>query len=62
MEAKVENRGNSLRGCNLRVFDNREFAELLSQSVTRNYETVFSLTHMCFIRISFVKGWGADYR
>lgn len=49
-------------GCNLRVFDNREFAELLSQSVTRNYETVFSLTHMCFIRISFVKGWGADYR
>ncbi|VDO13364.1 unnamed protein product [Rodentolepis nana] len=48
--------------CNLRVFDNREFAELLSQSVTRNYETVFSLTHMCFIRISFVKGWGADYR
>ncbi|VDD75958.1 unnamed protein product [Mesocestoides corti] len=48
--------------CNLRVFDNREFAELLSQSVSRNYETVFSLTHMCFIRISFVKGWGADYR
>ncbi|KAL5110390.1 hypothetical protein TcWFU_005391 [Taenia crassiceps] len=48
--------------CNLRVFDNREFADLLSQSVTRNYETVFSLTHMCFIRISFVKGWGADYR
>ncbi|VEL33100.1 unnamed protein product [Protopolystoma xenopodis] len=31
-------------------------------SATRSYETVFSLTHMCAIRISFVKGWGADYR
>ncbi|KAL3319152.1 Mothers against decapentaplegic 2 [Cichlidogyrus casuarinus] len=48
--------------CNLKLFDNKDFAELLEQSVNQNYETVFSLTHMCAVRISFVKGWGTDYQ
>ncbi|KAF6780218.1 hypothetical protein AHF37_00287 [Paragonimus kellicotti] len=48
--------------CNLKLFDSRAFATQLVECFSRSYESVFALTHMCAIRISFVKGWGAEYR
>lgn len=50
-------------GRSLKVFDNTEFAELLRgrAASAHAYEGVYELLKMCVIRISFVKGWGAEY-
>ena len=49
-------------GCVMCVFNNQFFAHQLTQSVHQGFEEVFKLTRMCMIRISFVKGWGVEYR
>jgi len=49
-------------GCNLKIFSNTEFAKTLSDTIQHGYNGVFNLTRICSIRMSFVKGWGEEYR
>jgi len=35
--------------------------QMLEKAKSDGYQHVYELQKMCFVRLSFVKGWGADY-
>uniref|UniRef100_A0A7E4VBQ6 Mothers against decapentaplegic homolog n=1 Tax=Panagrellus redivivus TaxID=6233 RepID=A0A7E4VBQ6_PANRE len=50
------------RGVSLMIFNMKQFEKMFSEAVERGYEAVYALMRMCVLRISFVKGWGSNYR
>ncbi len=46
----------------MKIFDSDDFTQVLSSAVNEGYKSVFNLKNMCIIRMSFVKGWGVEYR
>ncbi|KAI6187747.1 Mothers against decapentaplegic-like protein [Aphelenchoides besseyi] len=48
-------------GSSIVIFDYKLFHNMLQKAKSEGYHHVYELQKMCFIRLSFVKGWGADY-
>ncbi|KAI6224689.1 MH2 domain-containing protein [Aphelenchoides besseyi] len=46
----------------LQIFNNKEFDKMIASHKQKPYGYMFSLRNMCYLRISFVKGWGECYR
>lgn len=49
-------------GCKIQIFNMNVLRHLLAESIRKGYEEVYHLTRICAIRLSLVKGWGAEYR
>uniref|UniRef100_A0A7E4V2J2 Mothers against decapentaplegic homolog n=1 Tax=Panagrellus redivivus TaxID=6233 RepID=A0A7E4V2J2_PANRE len=50
------------RGYSLKIFDASKFRELLEKHAMMGFNKNYDLTKMTIIRMSFVKGWGAEYQ
>ena len=48
-------------GMSLIIFDGTRFAAQLDEAVRHGYEHTYGIQKYCTIRMSFCKGWGADY-
>lgn len=46
--------------CKLWIFSNREFVDLLAQNSDQDFESIYRMTKMCSIYMSFVEGWGPE--
>jgi len=44
------------------IFSRSHFDELMAHARTQGYNAVYALQTMCNVRVSFVKGWGREYR
>ncbi|KAH9406895.1 PREDICTED: mothers against decapentaplegic homolog 9-like [Rhagoletis zephyria] len=42
----------------VKIFDEEQFGEVLVGHAAADYRTVYRLTSMCTLRLSFIKGWG----
>ena len=49
-------------GQTLKIFNSQKFVDMLSKAIDDGFEAVYELTKQCSIRMSFVKGWGAEYQ
>ncbi|VDD96100.1 unnamed protein product [Enterobius vermicularis] len=50
------------QGATMEIFNSDFFLSLLQESAAKGYRAVQSLQSLCHMRISFIKGWGKDYR
>ncbi|CAJ0578479.1 unnamed protein product, partial [Mesorhabditis spiculigera] len=48
-------------GVTTTIFDHQIFVSMLNNARMAGYNQLYELEKMCFIRVSFVKGWGDDY-
>ncbi|KAF1745244.1 hypothetical protein MXB_370, partial [Myxobolus squamalis] len=46
----------------IEVFDYHDFAPLLARCIAHSYEAVYRLLSWTIIRVSFIKGWGPNFK
>lgn len=50
-------------GHSMTLFDEKVFMQSLEETkATNNYDNIYALKNLCYVRMSFVKGWGEKYR